>query len=182
MKKSGIYRIKHRDSEKFYIGSSNDIVARWRCHMSELRRNVHHNSHLQNAWNKYKERFNFEVVLYCDPEDLIFYEQRFLDFYKKDWKMLYNVRVVAESNRGVKKRPHSDATKRKMSEARRGKPCLGLRGKPSNRRTLSDEQVREIRARYTGAWGQKKRLAVEFEASERSIGRILNVESYLEVF
>ena len=49
----GIYKITNKQNEKFYIGSSTNIEMRWCAHKSCLRRNVHSNQHLQNAWNKY---------------------------------------------------------------------------------------------------------------------------------
>lgn len=47
------------------------MEARWSKHKSELNRNVHFNSYLQNAWNKHGEKdFVFYVLEYCDIQDL----------------------------------------------------------------------------------------------------------------
>ena len=59
----GIYKITNKQNDKFYIGSSTNIEMRWYAHKSYLRRNVHANQHLQNAWNKYGEdNFIFSIL------------------------------------------------------------------------------------------------------------------------
>lgn len=51
--KSGVYLIRNTVSGREYVGSSADIDKRWSGHKSDLRRGVHANRYLQNAWNKY---------------------------------------------------------------------------------------------------------------------------------
>lgn len=59
----GIYSITNTINGKRYIGMSNNIKIRWRNHKTELKKNKHHSSKLQNAWNKYgKDAFKFEVL------------------------------------------------------------------------------------------------------------------------
>lgn len=62
MKISGTYYIKNKLTNKFYIGSSIDIVERFSHHKRTLRSNTHHNKFLQHSWNKYKEE-NFEFII-----------------------------------------------------------------------------------------------------------------------
>lgn len=58
-----IYKIVNKVNGKFYIGSTNNLIKRWRNHKSSLNRNVHENSYLQKAWNKYGEAaFEFFVL------------------------------------------------------------------------------------------------------------------------
>lgn len=67
IKISGVYKITNIINKKFYIGSSNNIKQRWREHRSDLRRNKHHNKHLQSAWNKYgEESFVFDIIEQCE--------------------------------------------------------------------------------------------------------------------
>ena len=79
-KDCGIYKITNKITNKFYIGSSNNIKRRWDEHIRELNRNVHHNSYLQNAWNKYgEENFVFEIIELCNNDTQIEREQYWLD-------------------------------------------------------------------------------------------------------
>ena len=70
-RQSGVYVITNLINKKIYIGSSIDIKVRWSNHKSELKRGVHNNKYLQNAWNKYgEENFKFEILEICNIEGL----------------------------------------------------------------------------------------------------------------
>ena len=59
----GIYKITNKVNNKVYIGQSINIEGRFYQHKNCLNRNVGHNSHFQNAWNKYgEENFEFELI------------------------------------------------------------------------------------------------------------------------
>lgn len=85
----GIYRIRHIESGKSYIGQAIDITRRWTEHVVELRSNSHRNPHLQNYWNKHGEMgFAFEIIIRLHVEfltqqeiisSLVAMEQKFLD-------------------------------------------------------------------------------------------------------
>lgn len=62
MKAAGIYAIRHRESGRRYIGSSNHVCQRWAEHRSRLGRGVHHSKPLQADWNAFG-RDAFEWVL-----------------------------------------------------------------------------------------------------------------------
>jgi group I intron endonuclease len=113
--KSGIYQILNIVNGKRYIGSSSNLKKRLSSHSLSLSKNYHHNKHLQNAFLKYGiDKFEIKILLYCSIEDLIFFEQRAIDAY--GLKNLYNIRIKAESNQGLKA---SEETRRKLSEERR---------------------------------------------------------------
>lgn len=60
---SGIYRIRNKINNMFYIGSSTDCFRRFYQHINSLSKGKHVNKQLQNHYNKYgKEFFTFEVV------------------------------------------------------------------------------------------------------------------------
>lgn len=50
-----IYKIIHRPTNRFYLGSTINIKDRKNGHFNDLRKNQHHSMKLQNAWNKYGE-------------------------------------------------------------------------------------------------------------------------------
>lgn len=109
--KAGIYKIEHKDSGKVYIGSSSKIKSRLSAHKLGLKNKSHHSILLQNAYNKYGEgAFIFETIIICAPENLLMYEQIAMDFYKSyDKKRGYNIRIKAESNRGLPMHPNTRA-------------------------------------------------------------------------
>lgn len=90
MKISGIYKIYNKRSKLTYIGSSKEIEKRWGQHLSQLNNNKHHNSHLQNSWNKYGESsFEFSILEKVDKKLLRDVEQEYLN--QADFKRLYNI-------------------------------------------------------------------------------------------
>ncbi len=107
MPKSGIYRITCLSNGKIYIGSATDIRVRWNRHRYDLRKHIHKNHYLQNAWKKYgEEDFVFEVVEeVLEVEQIVVKEQTWLNNTRcYDRQIGFNTRTIAESNRGVKRR------------------------------------------------------------------------------
>lgn len=151
IKKGGIYKIIHKESGKYYIGSTISFKKRWITHRYKLNNNLHENDHLQNAWNKYgKNAFQFLVIEYIDNKnDLLRLEQTYLDKIKLDFENKidshYNQRYnackvemtneikekIGNANRG---RKHTDFTKLKMSFSRTDKKHWGY-GKPRSEET-----------------------------------------------
>jgi group I intron endonuclease len=111
----GIYKIQSKIKPKrCYIGSAINIKSRWNSHLSKLAKNTHPNIKLQRHYNKYgKDDLIFEVLISCEKEELIKYEQFFIDVYKS-W---FNICPKAQSRLGVK---CSIETIKKMSEVNKG--------------------------------------------------------------
>lgn len=79
---SGIYYIKNNINNKYYIGQSLNIKQRKQKHFSSLRHNNHHNSYLQNAFNKYGEdAFEFKLIKACKPRYLNRFEKLYIKTY-----------------------------------------------------------------------------------------------------
>lgn len=110
---SGIYIIKHIPSNKIYIGSANNFKLRFIKHRRLLRANCHHSSHLQNAYNKYKEEdFSFDILE--ETSDLVNREQYYLDLYTPyDNSIGYNISPTAYNNTGIVR---SDTYKRNKAD------------------------------------------------------------------
>lgn len=119
MLNSGVYGIFSKIDDRVYIGSATNFDLRKKTHFDKLKSNVHVNKPLQNFVNKYGiENIEFRVLAKCPSEYCIKLEQFFLDSFENK----FNIRVVAESNFGLKA---SDETKQKMSKVRKGKAIRG---------------------------------------------------------
>lgn len=67
---SGIYLIRNSVTGKVYVGQSVKVSARLVEHKRQLRRNEHHNPHLQAAYNLYGDVFETEVIEFCPRSEL----------------------------------------------------------------------------------------------------------------
>ncbi len=118
-KVSGIYELRSTTSGKRYVGSSVDVYGRLWTHRRELRRNGHYNTHLQAAWNKYGEdTFEYVLLLECDHDNLLQYEQFCLD----GWKPEYSKAISAERPGLGNRWHHTEEMKRQISASNKGKP------------------------------------------------------------
>lgn len=92
----GIYKIQSiSQPEKFYIGSSIDIFARWYSHKLGLKRNKHHSVKLQEHYNKYGlDDLIFTILIECDKRLIAVTEQSYLD----DLKPYFNTATKATSS------------------------------------------------------------------------------------
>ncbi len=95
---SGIYKIINKINQKYYVGSSANMIGingRKSEHFSALKHNRHCNQHLQNAFNKYgKENFEFITVEEVSPDKLLMVEQKYLDIARTERDKCYNMRFV----------------------------------------------------------------------------------------
>lgn len=127
----GVYSITNTVTGRVYIGSSIDLHTRWTRHKYFLRRGTHHCSKLQRSWIKHgEETFVSSPVLFCNKENLCFYEQIIIDAYDAKTNG-YNVCPTAGSALG---RIVSSETRAKMSASLSGKKrspeiCEALRTK-----------------------------------------------------
>lgn len=64
--KQGLYLITNILNGKVYVGQARvNFATRYYAHNYGLTNNVHHNRHLQHAWNKYgKDAFVFSILRY----------------------------------------------------------------------------------------------------------------------
>jgi group I intron endonuclease len=112
----GIYRILNIVTGDFYLGQTIGLSSRRKSHFSKLKMGKHRNRYLQKAYDKYgKESFIFEILLYCEPLELIRYEQELVDRLKPEYNICTE---CVNSRKGV---TTSDETKHRISEAKKGK-------------------------------------------------------------
>lgn len=82
---SCIYKITNTINGKVYIGQTTDYNNRKTQHLRTLRHNNHANIHLQYAWNKYgEENFVFEIIEETSPENLLYREDYWIQYYNSD--------------------------------------------------------------------------------------------------
>jgi group I intron endonuclease len=102
----GVYSITNNTNGCAYIGSTaKSITRRWDFHRSMLKRDVHHNKHLQHAWNKYGEgSFNLLVLeeMSGTPEKILQHEQAWLDFHRMSGDVYNLVFHVTNTTLGYK--------------------------------------------------------------------------------
>ena len=128
LENQGIYRIRHTESNKGYIGSATNFNKRWSRHKRNLKLKIHHAPHLQAAWDKYgEEQFVFEILeKVSNRTKLLEREQYWMDYYKSyDKDFGYNVCAKAGSTLGVPSKnkgvPASEESKNKNRLAHLGK-------------------------------------------------------------
>ena len=170
----GVYQITNKTNGHKYIGSSINIWKRWGSHLAELRKNTHSGVHLQNAWNKYGEdSFEFSVLIFCDAENILLYEQSCLDSLKPE----YNIRKSVYNSRAGTKA--TDETKAKLRESHLGnKPSDETRAKMSkagmgNKNGLGYKHTDEAKAKISKiSLGNKYNLGYKHtEESKLNMGK-----------
>jgi len=162
MKLAGIYIIENKITKKLYIGSSIDVLGRMKRHRFLLRRNRHHNPHLQRAFNKYGDNnFEFkEIKIIEDYNHLIFCEQFFIDNFSS-YKNGYNMCPKAGNILGYK---HTPETIVKMKLVQKG--CKNGMW----RHKYTPEEINAMRLRNKGSgngmYGKTHTFAVRKRLSE----------------
>jgi group I intron endonuclease len=167
---TGIYQIKNISNEKRYIGSAVNLYERKFVHFSELKNNKHKNGRLQNSFNKYGFcNFEFSVLFYCDKINLLFYEQRTIDFFESyDDEKGYNINKFAGSSLGNK---WSEESKLKVSILRKG-------------RKLTEEQKRKMSLSRKGkkfTEDHKKKISIALKGKQNGLGTKHSEESKLKM-
>lgn len=146
--KSGVYVIEHGPTGKLYIGSSQDIAARLRGHLSLLNAGKHHSIYLQRTWNRCgRSAFAFHVLEYVPVELLLPQEQFWLD----ELKPVYNTCRIAGSTRGRVLSPEHIAktAKANTGKKRSAEVCAGI-SRLHKGKVLSAETRAKIGARKIG--------------------------------
>ena len=152
--RSGIYRIINIRNRKSYIGSSCSISRRIFEHKKTLKEKRHRNPYLQNAFNKYGEdAFEFKILLYCNKENLLFYEQKAINNYKSANGRGYNLSPTAGSPLGVK---HSIKARKIKSHIMRKRMLLVAERRKISRSLLGHVVSSETKQKISKANKGKK--------------------------
>lgn len=108
--KCGIYLIWNKISNKEYVGSSKNLYDRIHSHVHLLKRNTHHNKHLQSSFNKYgMDNFEYKILEFCNEEIRFEVEQKWISQLKPKYNKSEN--VIANFGQS-----QSDEAKEKISK------------------------------------------------------------------
>ena len=143
----GIYQIRNIKNNKRYIGLSINMRHRKDYHFGQLKRNKHDNVYLQEAWLNDPEDFTFEIIEYCEVDQLEDHEIYWIKYYnttnrKHGYNILSGGKHLVGENASWWGKHHTEATKQKMSES--------ARTRPSNRLPKSPEFVEHLRTIFAG--------------------------------
>lgn len=134
--KSGIYIISNDIDNRIYIGSAVSFRNRYAVHKRCMKYGNHGNSKLMNFAKKYgMDKLTFSPVFACEKQDLLKYEQEYLDKLQPFDENGFNILRVAGAPIGYKhteeskvkmrnkeKRIVSDEEKKRLSEMKKGIP------------------------------------------------------------
>ena len=82
-----IYKITNTITNKVYIGQTvRNPLLRKEEHFNNLKKGIHHNSHLQSSFDKYGDVFEFEVIEECPDEKLNEREIALIEEFKSYYK------------------------------------------------------------------------------------------------
>lgn len=176
-----IYMVKNCVNGKVYIGSTGNVTDRFNKHKQDLNNSIHHNEHLQRAWDKYgADSFEFKTLMVCPDKERNHCEQMFMDLYNSQNRDYgYNIKdadghfqseeTKQKISESLKNKSLSEETKKKMSEAHKGKNHWNY-GK-----TLSDKTKRKISDTKTlpygliskkGFCGKKQKYGLRFRGKQ----------------
>lgn len=95
------YALLHESTNSIYIGSTSNLYRRLSNHKTDLRRGVHKNDNLQQAFNC-DERFSLSFVKTDDHAAALKIEQQALDVLMSDGRLLNISPDAVFANKGVK--------------------------------------------------------------------------------
>jgi group I intron endonuclease len=187
-KKVGVYIIRNTINNKIYIGSAVNILNRIKDHIKRLKSKTHKNKLLQNHFNKYGMCFYFEVLEFCNKEDLIEVEQFMLDkhlsYIRKNG---FNINKIANSMLGFK---HSEKTKSNWSAKRKGirfsseskkNMSESKKGSKHPKAKLTEEQVIEIRTNNNNKRDYSLKTSIKYNVSWHTINYILKRKTWTHI-
>jgi group I intron endonuclease len=198
---SWIYKITCIGDNKVYVGSTHNIKRRWQIHRDTLKRNVHHNSYLQYAWNKYgKDSFKFEILEIVSFNEYREKEQYWIDFYQaadrnhgfnnmdrvlpgsktysylKESEVIEIIQALEQGSKKIDLAVKYEISQQTISDIAAGRSWAYLkRGKIrwNSINKIPDEDIGKIKGLYKNGMPQSK-IAEIYHVNQSTINRIIN--------
>ena len=181
---SGIYLIQNKVTKCFYVGSSKCIRTRLTQHKNDLKNNRHKNSRLMADYlNNGADGFVVKVLVRCDTNELLVYEQRMLDLLKRHYPTYHAGNYVVCPATNTKRPDYHNSGKRTLDEwrhkahqARRD----SLKNNPEIREKVSNagrKSMARLRANMDTETKRKQRAA---EAQARPELKLLRRQQMLD--
>jgi len=136
--KSGIYMFKNLKNGKCYVGSSENLRARFLQYFNTNHLLKNTSMNICKALLKHGySNFELTILEYCEPEKCLIREKHFWDIFKPE----YN--IAQDPKAPMSGRKHSDETKIILSEANTGKknPNYGKNHSDETKQIISDALV-----------------------------------------
>jgi group I intron endonuclease len=177
----GIYEIRNIVSGRVYVGSSHDIIYRFRKHRERLNGGYHSSLRFQASWKKHgQDAFTFTVLeVVAQRSDLLVREQHWIDALDAtNPERGLNVRGTAEGTLGFQHTPEAVARIRAAGLGRKHTPeakaKMSAIRKSGPKRTLSEAHKAAIRASSKVWAGTPENRA---KVSQLKAGRVVSEET-----
>jgi len=142
MPEYALYEIRNLQTEKLYVGSTKSTRERFAQHRRQLRQGVHHNRHLQRAWNKQAgQGFKFVTVGRCSAEDRWDREEAHFERFPRSRLYNHSMQARGGTRTGQKNSPTHRA---RASASLRGLPAWNKGGTNTWKDKIAEAQTRNI--------------------------------------
>lgn len=182
----GIYAIRNKCNKNLYIGSTiQSFGTRWEQHRYRLKKEIHSNCYLQNAWNKYGKD-NFEFIMLWITHDKNLMALRIIEtLYIHNLCPAYNMELYPCLG-PFYKRPVSEQTRKKLREVQLGKTVSektrqkisdSMRGRvlsEEHRKNLSDSAKKRKPKKWTET--SKKKLSMSISGEKHAGSKLVTSE------
>jgi len=110
----GIYKIENTETGKVYIGSSEDINARWSRHIYNLKNDIGKKDMMVDYYKNGLASFSFNIVKECEPEKLSELEAVYYNAFKSQGYEFYK-----QYPKHFKRVDYTNGVRKKMSSNRK---------------------------------------------------------------
>lgn len=170
-KKSGVYSITCLSNGKVYIGSAKSLQRRKATHWRDLARGTHTNAKLQSAWNKHgAEQFVFNVVAYCEVDELLSKEQSLIDQLNATVDGFNIAKSVTAPMTG---RNHSEQAKARIAEFRTGSTYSAVTIQALSAAAQRNKAMTAVRSeRIWAARSEQQKAEIISKVARKNTGKV----------